>query len=108
MDNGWKYYAGTFGYGELTIAKVKVEFRPTIGPQGAYRFTEVDKIFFGGRKLLRGLHITLDDAEAGLCDDLQSAKKCMVEMLEDKIAELQTQIVRFERIKMQIIWIEEV
>jgi len=108
MGDEWKYYAGTFGHGELTLAKVKVEFRPDVGYRGAYRFREVGAILFGGKKLLKGLHITVDDAETGLFDDLKSAKRRIAAILEDEIAELSSRINSLEQQKTQLLWIEDV
>jgi hypothetical protein len=65
-------------------------------------------MFFGGKKLLRDLHITLDDAETGLFDDLKSAKRRIAAILEDKIAELSAHINSLEQQKSQLLWIEDV
>jgi hypothetical protein len=90
--NEWQYYAGTFGHGELTLAKVKMEFRPNIGPNGFFRFEEVERIFYGSNKLVKGLHITVGDANDGLFDDLHSAKVALMIEMTNRVNRLQSQI----------------
>ena len=87
----WKYYAGAFGNGSLVLAKVKMEFRPNIGPRGFYRFVEVDRVFFGPRPIV-GTHVTSSDAEANTFDTLQDAQDAIVACLQKRIDYLRDQI----------------